>query len=91
MLKGKIQGTSSDGLLIKQYRNEQQGHSFEICVSTNVVLRMLSVAFSQPVKCINFWVIKTQKWLVAASNCKLHNHWGTGCTVEWPYCPFAIL
>ena len=50
-------------------------------------LRML-LAFSQPVNCI-FWPIKTQNWLVAAS--KLHNHWGTGCTAEWPYCPFVIL
>ena len=30
-----------------------------------------------------------QNWLVAAS--KLHNHWGTGCTAEWPYCPFTVL
>ena len=51
------------------------------------ILRML-LAFSQPVNCI-FWPIKTHNWLVAAS--KLHNHWGTGCTAEWPYCPFAIL
>ena len=51
-----------------------------------VVLRML-LAFSQPVNCI-FWPIKTQNWLAAAS--KLHSHWGTGYTAEWPYCPLIL-
>ena len=62
-----------------QYRNEQQGHVFEVCVSAHVALRML-LAFSQPVNCI-FWPIKTLNWLVAAS--KLHKRRGTCCTAEW--------
>ena len=40
-----------------QYRNKQLGHSFEVCVSVHVALRIL-LAFSQPVYCI-FWPIKT--------------------------------
>ena len=46
------------------------------------------LAFSQPVNCV-FWPTETLNWLVAAS--KLHKHEGTCYTVEWPYCPFAIL
>ena len=46
------------------------------------------LALSQPVNCI-FWPIETLNWLVAAS--KLHKHRRTCYTVEWPYCPFAIL
>ena len=55
---------------MSQYRNEQLGHLFEVCVSAHVALRML-LAFSQPVNCI-FWPIKTLNWLVAAS--ELHKH-----------------
>ena len=58
-----------------------------VCVPAHFALRML-LAFSQPVNCV-FWPIKTLNWLVAAS--KLHKHWGTCYTAEWPYCPFAIL
>ena len=46
------------------------------------------LALSQPVNCI-LWPIKTQNWLVEAS--KMHKHGRTGCTAEWPYCPFATL
>ena len=65
----------------------RRGHSFEVCGSAHVALRML-LAFFQPVSCI-FRPIKTLNWLVAA--CKLHKHRRTGCTAELPNCPSAIL
>ena len=56
--------------------------------STSIVKLRLLLAFSQSFNCI-FWPIKTLNWLVAAS--KLHKLRETCYTVEWPYCPFALL